>query len=353
MKYMTERCIKLGEVDEEGLLEISNSRMKRWNHCQRSHDYRYVDKIKPRKKVRALSLGGLVHNCLEARDTGEEFINVIRKYKKEEFDKLFEEERAELGNIPQDALRIMRAYVNHYKLVDEEWETIACEQDFMIRVPGTKIVITGKIDKIARHKKTGKVWCFEHKTMKKGLPTESFRTTDTQTAIYCWVMMMLAPYLGYHKKDVEGVMFDYLRTKPPTVPQLLKNGTMSKRKLDTDKWTYIEALKKAGLDPADYQDHIDTIESSDYFIRIPMAKSKAIMSCMSQLIINTAHQILKISNTPLVTRNLSYTCDRPKCEYRDLCLAEMQGLDTSSIISLYYTKGDEDNGKERDEEETE
>lgn len=353
MKDISESCIKIGVVEgEEGIIEISASRLKKWRSCQMAHDYKYVRGLRPKRKAVPLRKGTWVHACLEARDSGQDWIEVIKKLKAEEYDKLFEEEKVELGDLPKDVFRMMRAYHQTYLNIDKEYETVKCEQDFMIRIPNTKFVLTGRIDKISKHKSTGKIWCFEHKTMKKSIPTEDFRATDIQTAIYIWVMEQIASYLNFKKEDIAGVMFDYIRTKPPTVPKILKNGTMSVAKIDCDRWTYTAELKKHNLNPADYESKLKELDSNVFFVRIPMSRSTSLVKTVMQEVLYSGIQIQAYSGK-CPARNLNWTCDRPKCEYRDVCMTELQGGDASILIKLNFTQEgvDEDGNIEEDEYE--
>lgn len=346
------QLITVGDIEEEGLVFVSVSKLKNWKACQQKWHYKYIQKLKPKTKSRPLTLGGLVHNCLEAHDMGEDWVQVIKDYNKNEFSKLFLEEKAELGDIPHDCLRICRAYFNHYSEIDKFFKTIACEVGFMIRVPGTKIVIEGIVDKVAQNTNTGKIWGIEHKTAKKDIPTETYRATDIQTTVYEWALAQMAGQLGFEPKDLGGMMFDYIKTKPPTMPKLLVNKTMSKAKIDCDKWTYIEALKKEGLNPDDYKDFIATLTSGNSFSRIPLAKSKAMVQTIVKDFVNTVMQMNEWQDKP--SRNLAWTCERPKCDYRQLCMAEIQGLDTAPIIEQFFEKReDEENGKTEDGTEAE
>lgn len=345
------KVVIIGDVEEPGLMNVSVSKLKNWKSCQQKYNYKYIQKLKPKTKSRPLTLGSLVHSCLEAHDMGEDWVQVIKDYNTNEFSKLFLEEKAELGDIPHDCLRICRAYFNHWSEVDERFETLYCEVGFMIRVPHTTIVIEGIIDKVARNTVTGKVWGIEHKTAKKDIPTDTYRATDIQTTVYEWALAMMAEELGFEAKDLGGIMFDYLRTKPPTIPKLLKAGTMSKAKIDCDKWTYIEELKRQGLDPADYEDFIATLNSNNNFVRIPLAKSRAMVQTIMRDFINGVEQMRQWGETP--TRNLAWTCDRPRCDYRQLCMAEIQGLDVTGIIEqMFESTNEEESENGKDDNET-
>lgn len=340
----------VGDCSEEGLLELSVSRMKKWNTCQKAHDYRYVEKLRPKEKARPLTLGSLVHKCLETRANKGDWIRVIKEFKKNEWSKIFEEEQVELGDIPGDCFRIMRGYTRYYKDSDERLETIAAEVPFSIRIPKTPVVLVGIIDLIVRDKTTGDVWCYEHKTAKKDIPSEEFRMTDVQTTLYMYVMEKLAPMLNYDAKKLRGVVVDYLKTSPPTIPSILKDGTVSKRKITCDYDTFYDCLIKNGDNPEDYTDVLEHMKTNVFYKRVPFTKSVSLTKNTLREVIITAKQILALSGK-CPSRNLNWTCDSPRCEFRDLCLAEMQGLDTETLKQIKYERKEEENIGENKESE--
>jgi hypothetical protein len=313
------------------------------------HKYRYVDKLRPKKKGRPLVFGDWIHKCLETHFSGGNWVDTLKTLKADQWDKLFLEEKQELGNIPQDCLRIVRGYINNYSKIDKEWEVIAVEQDFMIKV-AEGIVLTGKIDLIMRHIPTDKIWIWEHKTAKRDIPKDSFRMTDIQTAIYLYIAIkyLLPVILGTTVFKMGGILFDYIKSKPQSTPKLLKDGRMSRAKVDCDRWTYEQELKKNKLNPADYEDFMATLDNKEYYVRIPMYHSSAFVSNMFKEYIMA---IKDIREERPALRNLNYTCDRPKCEYRDLCLAEIQGLDVSQIIKLQFENNEEEEVEKNGEED--
>lgn len=343
-------AIDIGSCNRDDLTELSVSRAKKWRGCQKAHDYKYVDNIIPKKKVRPLTLGSLVHSCLESRAQGDNWVQVIRDFKKGEWANLFEEERAELGDIPNDAFRIMRGYHYYYSETDKNLEVIAAEVPFRIRLKRTKIVLTGIIDLIVRDTRDGSIWGFEHKTAKQSIPTEEFRMTDIQTTVYMYAMGLLAPKLGFDPSHIKGMMLDYLKTKPPTMPEILKNGTVSKRKITCDYYTFLKCIEENGQDPAEYEEVLEYMKTNVFYRRVPITKSQHLVDETLSEMITVGKQIRSLSGKK-VTRNLSWTCDRPKCEYRDLCIADLQGLDTSMMIKLSFERrGGGEDGEESEPE---
>ena len=343
--------IDIGQCDGEDLLELSVSKAKKWRGCQQAYKYRYMDKLIPKMKARPLTLGSLVHLCLENRAEGLNWVKAIQDFKKNEWAKLFDEERIELGDIPTDAYRIMRGYHFFYMESDKRYKTIGSEIPFRVRIEGTPVVLVGIIDLILLDTTDNSIWCFEHKTAKKDIPTEEFRMTDIQTTIYMYVMDKLAPSLGYKASQVKGVVLDYLKTKAPTMPEVLKNGTLSKRKITCDYYTYMECIKGINGDPADYEEILEYMKSNVFYRRVPITKSTAMTELTLKDMVNVGRQIKALSGK-CITRNLSWNCDRPKCEYRDLCIAEIQGFDISTLIKISFEKREEENkdGEESDSE---
>lgn len=342
--------IDIGICDGPDLIELSVSRAKKWKQCQQAHDYKYVDKLKPKSKSRPLTLGGLVHSCLETRAEGKNWVQAVKDFRDGDWAKLFEEERAELGDMPNDAYRIMRGYHYYYLESDKRYQTIGSEIPFRIRVEGTKIVLVGIIDLILQDTTDGGIWCFEHKTAKKDLPSEEFRMTDIQTTIYIRVMKHLGKALGYNPDSVKGIIIDYLKTSPPTIPEVLKNGTLSKRKIKCDRYTYLECIKSINGNPEDYQEMLEYMDTNVFYKRVPIVRTPSMENLIIADMITTGNQIRAISGK-CPTRNLSWTCDRPKCEYRDLCIADVQGFDTTVLKQMNYEpieKEEEYIGKESD-----
>jgi hypothetical protein len=345
MEGKTSNCIKIGKLNEAGLTKVSVSRIKAWRKCQQAHDWKYVNKLRRKSKSRPLTIGGWIHSCLEAMDKGDNWIDVLRELKRREYDSLFAEEKAELGDIPTDVMRLMRAYEREYANT-RPYKIIALEQEFLIRMPGTTFVLHGIFDKIAIDE-FGMVWVVEHKTHKR-FPDEEQRQTDVQTAVYLWVLSKIADILGIEQNKVGGVLFDYICTKPPTTPQLLKDGSMSKRKIHCDPYTYMVELKKHNLNAKDYSDFIHNLKENEFFRRVQVTRSASSISNIMREILTTCLQIQHLSGKN-VAKLLGYGCNVPKCEYRELCFTQLENGDLETIIKLLYDREEKDNDRETDE----
>lgn len=139
-------------------------------------------------------------------------------------------------------LEIMfRSYRAYYGL-DSEWEIIHTEQPFQIDVPhptrrGFITVLAGTWDVLARNRRTGKLWLWDHKTAKV-IQKPDYLELNDQAGTYLWVAKEVLVHKGIlTKKDViEGIIFNIAKkAKPDPRPtdaegrSLNQDGSVSKR----------------------------------------------------------------------------------------------------------------------------
>lgn len=141
-----------------------------------------------------------------------------------------------------DLLEIMfREYRKRWGM-DSEWEIIHTEQPFQIDVPhphrrGFITVYAGTWDVLARNRRTGKLWLWDHKTAKTIQKSDYLELND-QAGSYLWVAKEVLVHKGIlTKKDViEGIIFNIAKkAKPDPRPtdadgrSLNQDGSISKR----------------------------------------------------------------------------------------------------------------------------
>lgn len=273
--------------------------------------------------------GSIIHEMDEAYTDGKSWEDVLDRYQRE-YDKLFLEEKEEYGDIISDMKRIMEGYISKWsaddlkyiKKKDKRTEHLL-EVDL---IPG-KVVLVGKIDKIGVDK-MGRVWLVEKKSFKK-LPKEEVRFSDLQTTIYYWA----APQCGFPIPD--GIMWDYVRSKPPAIPPLLKNGQLSKRMgIDTTFSTYLDEVCKLGLSPDYYSEILQHLKEKpdNFYRRIFLPAPDSLVVTLIKDLKETALEIRALGETR--SRNLSRDCSW--CGYYPLCQAELRGLDAKFIRSREY-----------------
>lgn len=313
---------------------VSHSKMKLARKCHRAYYYKYIMKLRKRIKSRPLIVGSLVHECLEAYFRNGSYTQVIREWREKEFKKMFKEEQALHGDIIPLVKTLMRGYISNWK--ESNLEMVWVEKEFEVEIaPG--IWLIGKIDGRAKEIGTRRTWLVEHKTCKK-MPGEEVRMYDTQAILYQAVL----PSLG--EKPVSGVLWDYLRTKLPAKPELLKSGGLSTRKnIDTTAEVFLREIRRHGYDPRGYSDILEELKSRrDAFyrqVKLPFNKnfSNQIMEelAIDATLLRDKHQE-QADKPEAWTRNLTRDCSW--CDYSSLCYAELKGEDTDYLLKHDYVR---------------
>jgi len=331
------------------LLKVSNSKIKTWRRCPNSYYYKYVEKIEPKKKKAALMKGSIIHDMIEGWLNEDDWESPLKKYKKE-YDKLFKEEKDEYGDIINDMQTVMTGYVNRWK--DEELDYIErngvrTEHEIEVDLVPGRIILTGIIDRIGIDQRD-RVWYVESKSFKQKLPKEDIRYADLQTSIYSWG----GPLAGL--PEPTGIMWDYIRSKPPTIPELLKKGGLSKaKKIDTTYEVYLQEIRRHGLEVQDYADILEDLRTrpDSYYRRMYRPHPKEMIKPLLRDLKQSALEIEALGETSRV-RNLNRECGW--CDYNSVCMAELKGLDSEFIKQKdYKERRKEDESKETKEAEDE
>ena len=318
--------IVVGSVNGPNLIETSFSELQCFRRCQMKHHYRYIMKLEKKTKDLPLERGSVLHLCLEAFYKTGEWKPELKKYKKK-FNRLFEEERELYGDLPAEVFRIMRGYCNYHKN-DRKWKVLGVEVPFKVRLPNSRVVLEGYID-LCVEEKTG-IWVVEHKTH-KDIPSHDYRMMDVQPTLYYYVAEQ-----HFGSDVVMGCIYNYLRTKPPTVPKLLKSGKLSKAKIDTDRATYLAAIKKHGLDRDDYEEVLSRLSYRNYFRRERIPKPEGLVRKVIGEAIITGHLIEPFKQGRLLPARTFIKSCLWDCEFLPLCYASLHGHDVGFLIKNEY-----------------
>lgn len=324
------------------MYKVSHSKVKTWRKCHKCYDYKYNQKLEPRRKARPLVFGSVIHEMIEANANNKKPSSILKKYRSETKN-MFSVEVDEYLKVIDDAEALMEHYFKFYEDDGLEFMEIngkLAEHEF--EVPLTKdILLKGKIDAFMRDKKKKRIWLTEHKSHKE-IPGEDVRWRDIQTATYYEV----TPKLGI--KQVDGILWDYVRSKPPSIPELLKKGGLSKAKIDTLPSVYLDAIKEHNLNPKDYKEILKSLEGREetYFKRVFMPISSKLTGQLMKETIATAQEMAERGEDDC-TRNISRDCSW--CSYEKLCRAELFGLDADFIRKKEFTIKKEETKEEVNE----
>lgn len=341
-------------ADDEGTAISTHSMIKSFRRCPKQFDYKYIQRLKPKHISLPLKRGTWLHSTLEhyyralqegkSREEAIEAGWAIHTSLTYQFGELFEEERENYGDLPGDVARIFRSYLWHYE--DEEWEVHDVE--FMLETTfpdGT--IYRCKIDALIEDQFG--LWLVDHKSH-KSLPNHEYRILESQSALYLWAALK-------NKIPVQGFIFNYLVTKPASIPEPIQDGSRISRwdSMATDYPTAIEGLKKhgfytkSGIKP--YAAKLKRLKAmkyepgapqiSPYFQRAVVEKSTDMLKRIAMEAYHTSnrmHEYFPPPHPDAVERVPDRSCSY-FCSYTELCSTELWGGNTLPILKQ-YNEGD-------------
>lgn len=319
---------------------ISYSELRTALRCPKKHHYAYVEKIVPKKHSLALSKGSLIHECLANHLRGEDWTDPVKKYDID-MENVFDEERQEWLKLKQDVYAIMKGYLDAYRETDKTKQTIHVEKAFSEDV--SEIKLHGYIDWV--YKEGDEIWVVDHKTTNT-IPTIGDEYTDLQGIVYMMALMTnwkRTDNPAY--KNIRGVVYNYIRSKPPAKPDILKNGSISKRKIDTNYATYLAALKANGEDLDAYEEQLKHYQqnASKWYKRVYVPFNR-------KAVVNTFSNLFKIANNldKDYRVRLKHRCEWD-CPYYELCTQEYVGNTTDLLRKNEFKQKEERDDREEKE----
>jgi hypothetical protein len=316
-----------GEVLDS--LRMSNSKEGCYRRCPRKYKFRYVEKLKAKRRTLPLAKGGWLHELLMVHYDGQDW-RERQKALTQQFNNLLLEEREEYGDLPRETARIMHSYLAHYKEEDKHYKVLDTELDELVELP-TGDMFNFIIDLVVEEDDGG-IWLWDHKNV-TSLMDEDFMLIDAQLAKYVWA----AARIGY--PEIRGVLFNELCTKAPTIPEQLKTGGLTQRKnLQCDVYTYYREIKRLGLVPRDYGSMLRhlTNQSDQWFRRTRMPRDKHMTDTVMRELMMTAREIKEATRLDHFPRTQDKSC-KWGCEYIHMCITELQGGDIDDIAQLQFT----------------
>jgi hypothetical protein len=309
-------------------VKLSNARLKTFRRCEKQYEFKYVYDLRSKKKSRPLELGSWVHDLLMVWTDGEDW-KLAHRERAKAFASLFEEEREEMGDVPNDALRLFKAYMRQYREEDRGIKVLDTEVDETIELPNG-LTFQFIIDCIIEDR-AGDVWFKDYKTLSRFMDPE-FMILDPQLSLYFW---------GGAKLGIKahGVMYDELRTKAPTIPRLLQSGELSKAKnIDSDYWTYLREIKRHGLDPKDYMDVLRRLHANRerFFRRTRLPRERPVIKTTLVDMVSTAQEMARSERKGQFPRTPDkISCPR-FCEFYGPCLTQLQGGHIDKMLKRDY-----------------
>lgn len=330
-------------IDKNGLEVHSYSRLKLWGFCNQAHFFRYVEKIEPMVTARPLKFGSHLHALLAA-DKGAEPVEAVLERVDKEYQAMFVEEREFYGNLPEDLRTVFGGYKKFWEVEDLYYVYHLVEAE-LGPVPLTKYTsLTIRPDRVAQDIRNGKEFLFETKTG-KSIPSEDYRLWDMQTFLYIWGMRELG-------HNIDGIIWDHVRSKVPTIPQALKKGGLSQAKnIDTTYDVYYKAILDNGLNPDDYEEFLKSLvgKENKFYRRVKLPVKENMLLPVVEGARRTSLEIYHLGKCTPVKNISRNTCGM--CSFRPICEAELLDLDVDYVKETQFRPRPPREGEEVGSEE--
>jgi PD-(D/E)XK nuclease superfamily len=335
-------------------LNVSQSKVRSWRNCRQQYHYKHVEQIQPRRTRRPFAFGKVAHRLIEAKAQDEEPMQILNDIARDvENAKVFDAEREEYGDIVTDLRTIMTDYFEYWSggehdlrdvpVKDETGEFRYAEHEFAIpleelvdrkrRSAVTGVIFKGQIDGLARTPNKLR-WVVERKTFDK-LPGDDERWRNLQSVVYVKAVLHLK-----WLKQVDGICWDYVKSKPPTVPQLLKSGDrLSVREIVTLPSVVLATLKLHKLRVEDHKELLARADQSrhEYFQRIFTPLNQTVLDSIFDGFVESAIEMREHGETRK-DKNIGRHCSW--CDYEPLCRAELNGADLDYVKDHDYQPED-------------
>ena len=327
------------------IFKVSQSKVKTWRRCHQAYQFKYVEELRRKKKSRPLQFGSMIHSALERHFNGDEFTEYFDELRRDvEAMRLFQLERDEFGNILEDCEDIMADYVEYWKyygLRPIRRKGRGAEHEFEIELL-PDVVWEGKIDFIAKTKGKLKV-LGEHKTYTRK-PNDDDRWRDLQSATY----FRAIDILGWPTLD--ACLWDYIKSKPPAIPGVLKDGSISTKKIDTlpstiDRVIASSPTSAGNTKPENLRALRSMAEKSrnEYFHRVITPVNSNVVDKVFEDFVSTVVDLVE-NHGKKQDMNIDKHCSW--CDYESICRARLQGMDVDYVKQREYTHGNSKPNKE-------
>ena len=318
--------------------KVSQSKVKTWRRCHQAYHFKYVENLRRKKKSRPLQFGTMVHKALERHFNGDEFTEYFDELRQDvEAMKLFQRERDEFGNILEDCEDIVTDYVDHwegYGLRPIRRSGRGAEHEFEIELL-PDVLWEGKIDFIGKTEGKLKV-LGEHKTYTRK-PNDDARWRDLQSATY----FRAVDILGWPTLD--ACLWDYIKSKPPAIPGVLKDGSISTKKIDTLPSTLRRVLASSPESTGNTKpENLKKIESmaennrDEYFQRVITPVNSTVVEKVFDDFVSTVKNLVE-NHGKQQDMNIDKHCSW--CDYESICRARLQGMDVDYVKEREFTHG--------------
>lgn len=318
--------------------------------CHRAWDITSANRMGLSRKgtpAPALHIGSAMHYAIARQALGQDPEDALREFFAVSIERLTEnyrkvvgtglslEEQLALSDQRTLCFKLLRAYYARYSLENpiKPFRMLAPEVTFSIPLfPGEyPIFLVGTIDAVTVDQ-FGNPVPLERKTYSRRPKRENWRFNH-QIYGYSAALQVLTG------RRVPYALYDGINKKEPTTPRTLKNGTVSRKWIDTTYDIYhAEVMRVFGRIPNDYLDILNRLKMRDYSpenafftrFRVPI-----VQHAVTKWWDDARTIALEAAHWPSIYPNFEWQgC--PMCRVKDLCYAIQGGEDTQDLIRHEY-----------------
>lgn len=307
--------------------QTSVSQQRTLLRCPKRFEYHYIRKLRPRRDDDRFLLGRAVHHFLDVY-----YGNMVEtsNRKEAEYNGWDAFHRYVQDNFPSDdsasdQADLAEGMLHNYcqwAAENDNFIVLGTEVPFEVEVAGAMFrgIFDGIIQVGNDH------WIIEHKTAVQMKTEHTLR--DRQISAYVWA----AHELGI---PVKGVLYNTLKKSAPQQPRVLKSGKLSKSLNQNITYeSYMAAIQQLGQDPEGYRDVLDQLAQREnaFFHREFVPRSPEAAGAVLRDIQQAEALKQALVTADVFPRNDTRDCSWD-CPFDELCLAELEGRDTRSLLA--------------------
>lgn len=331
-------------MEQKRKVDVSYSRLASWASCPYRWDLTYNRGISRRKTDRAPQLGTAVHVGMASAMLREDYVKAMRDWAQDYLDKtlidcgeldieqLNSEIEDQVMEVVETAIVIVKRTLKYFN--PDLWEVQCYKGQPLVEYELSRPVMMyrnfrGFVDLVAKEKATGQVWLIDYK-VRKQLQSTASEESNLQMALYQEILRWNGiPTVGSLTLQILG--------KPNSEPKVNKDGSLSRARIATDWESYKDAIVANGLDPADYEDMKEKLDTE--FVR----ESRAYRTNLETRRVwdEIALPIIYLMSAERhIYRHMSpFGCTN--CWAKEFCLEELRGRDVSHLLETEFIQKEE------------
>lgn len=301
--------------------------------CEQEWAYRYLQGLRPIRVRPEMDIGSFTHIAVAARWKEEDPISAVNIAVKERTDKVYllpgvpEEEKSEIVDEMYTNGKIAVEVYTRWEdwFMPNEWRPLHVEERLEIDLGGGDVFWC--IVDFVGVSPDGLIDCIDWKVRSEALQDPDRHQYPLQQTTY-------AHALSLKGVSVDRISIVQMRGQVAKTPKTNKNKTISRQMLVTTWEHYRSCVEEAGLDPNDYlemKDKLDTIVWHSAFgtdwspEALQSVWDAVVMPRVRRLQARRERQKSGFQDDCLRTAWGTFRCSF--CTYRELCVAELLGYD--------------------------